>query len=173
MALATGRLLAASWILSGIAVACAATLVLRPRPIPARPPHDDIIPLHGSLGLPSPALRPVVPLPAADPRMAPLFATLVPAPTPTPTPTPVQPVFPKVEKVIASWRVSGLLGDAVLLHDVRNRIDWEMRVGDTKAIPFGAIPVTIHLDRIDETALAAEFWGTNADGRARKSLFDE
>ncbi len=102
---------------------------------------------------------------------APVFDTLIPRPTPAPTPAPTEPPDPELEKAIASWALTAVLpGGLAMFEDNRTKEEFQINVGEVRAVKYGKWTMDIKLDSTDESKFSATLSYSGKQGKQTKTL---
>ncbi len=157
MQLSPQRLVLINSLLFLLVMGLAAMLITRERPLPGRPPVEDVqrevsqlIEERGSA------------LDQLEGELEALgetdiFATIIPEPTPTPTPTPTPVPPPDINVLTEDWRLEIILPQTEMARFESESTDemWDLNPGDSRRETQDGQGVDVFLDSIDPTEFSA------------------
>lgn len=97
-----------------------------------------------------------------------MFGPLYPKPTPVPTPLPTPKPAVPIEKITASWRLSGTAAGTAQFEDAKTNEEWEMRVGETRSTQWNTESFDVKLDSVnDEGSVVISYQPANGPPLSR------
>ncbi len=140
-----------------VVLTLAVLLITRERPLPGRPPveqvREEVAELIEQRGTARDRLEGQ--LQALGERR--IFATIIPMPTPTPTPTPTPVPPPRIEEVTDRWRLEIILprSGMAIFEDIGSRETWQLRPGESRTVDHRGRQVPVYLDSVDTSQFSA------------------
>ncbi len=166
------RLAIINTLLFVVVLTLAVLLITRERPLPGRPPveqvREEVADLIEQRGTARDQLEGQ--LQALGQKQ--IFATIIPMPTPTPTPAPTPVPPPRIEEVTDRWRLEIILprSGMAIFEDLGSRQNWQLRPGESRVVEHRNRQIPVYLDSVDTTQFSATI-RIDVDGERQTRTF--
>ena len=97
-------------------------------------------------------------------------APLIPLPSPAPEPTPAPEIGPRLDDVIANWKLQAVLTRIAIVEDIKSRAVVQLKIGETKTVTFQNKNYDVKLQSIDKKKWSATL-SMDATGEMQRKTF--